>query len=82
MATARPRQTRPATRELCADPDDKTGALLYRIELWTEDKEGIERLLAVTATASIGYSAYFAAVRTYPDRCIVFRHRGRVLSVW
>jgi hypothetical protein len=56
--------------------------LQYRVELWDEAKRSVEQVLAVTASASIGYAAYFAATREFPQRCITLRHRDSVLSRW
>jgi hypothetical protein len=76
------------------DPDDKPpGAgsdrsttprddLPYRVELWNEDRTSVEQVLAVTAHSSIGYAAYYAATREYPDRYVTLRYRNRVLSRW
>jgi hypothetical protein len=56
--------------------------LPYRVELWNEDRTSVEQVLAVTAHSSIGYAAYYAATREYPDRYVTLRHRNRVLSRW
>jgi hypothetical protein len=56
--------------------------LPYRVELWSEDRTSVEQVLAVTANSSIGYAAYHAATREYPDRYVTLRHRNRVLSRW
>jgi hypothetical protein len=56
--------------------------LPYRVELWDDDKSEVEHVVAVTASASIGYAAYYAATREYPGRFITLRHRNRVLSRW
>jgi hypothetical protein len=56
--------------------------LPYQVELWTEDRSAVELVLAVTAHSSIGYAAYYAATREYPDRYVTLRHRSRVLSRW
>ncbi len=56
--------------------------LPFRVELWNEDRTSVEQVLAVTANSSIGYAAYHAATREYPDRYVVLRHRNRVLSRW
>jgi len=57
-------------------------ALPYKVELWDEAKSYVEQVLAVTAHGSIGYAAYYAATREYPDRYITLRHRGDVVSRW
>lgn len=59
-----------------AAPDD----LPYRVELWDETRMAVEQVLAVTAHGSIGYAAYYAATREYPDRYITLRHRHRTVA--
>jgi hypothetical protein len=56
--------------------------LPYKVELWNEGRTSVEQVLAVTAHSSIGYAAYHAATREYPDRYVTLRHRNRVLSRW
>jgi len=56
--------------------------LHYTVELWDQPKQAVEQVLAVTVSASIGFAAYFAATREYPQRCITLRHRHTVLSRW
>jgi hypothetical protein len=77
-----------------SDPDDSTdgrarhhpGAphkaeeLPYKVELWDDKKQGVELVLAVTAHASIGYAAYYAAAREYPDRYITLRLKNRMIA--
>jgi hypothetical protein len=67
---------RPRSPKAWNDDDD----LPYRIELWNSDKAAVEAILAVTASGTIGFAAYHAATREYPDRYIVLRHRASVLS--
>jgi hypothetical protein len=56
--------------------------LPYSVELWAADMSALEQVVAVSASPSIGYAAYFAATREYPGRVIVLRHRDRVISRW
>jgi hypothetical protein len=56
--------------------------LPYRVELWDEVKAGVVQVLAVTANGSIGYAAYYAATREYPDRYITLRHKNSIVSRW
>jgi hypothetical protein len=56
--------------------------LPYKVELWNAGGAGVEVVLAVTASASIGYAAFFAATREYPDRHITLRHKNNVVSRW
>lgn len=54
--------------------------LPYKVELWDESKTSIEQVLAVTANGSIGYAAYYAAAREYPNRYVTLRHRNSIVS--
>jgi hypothetical protein len=54
--------------------------LPYTVELWDADGKSVEQVLAVTAHGSIGYAAYYAAPREYPDRIITLRHRDRTVA--
>lgn len=61
-----------------AEHDD----LPYRVELWDTAKSSVEQVLAVTANASIGYAAYYAATREHPDRYVTLRHKHSFVSRW
>lgn len=54
--------------------------LPYKVELWDDAYEAVEQVLAVTADGSIGYGAYYAAIRQFPNRNITLRHKNRVIS--
>ncbi len=56
--------------------------LPFRVELWDEAKLSVEQVLAVTASGSIGYAAYYAATREYPNRFITLRHNNGIVSRW
>ena len=56
--------------------------LPYRVELWNNAKTGVEQVLAVTLSGSIGYAAYYAATREFPERYITLRHRDSIVSRW
>jgi hypothetical protein len=56
--------------------------LPYKIEIWNETASAVEQVIAVTANASIGYAAYYAATREYPDRHITLRHKNSVVARW
>ena len=56
--------------------------LPYKVELWNEAKEAVDLTLAVTASGSIGYAAFYAATREYPDRYVTLRHKNRIVSRW
>jgi hypothetical protein len=44
--------------------------LPYKVEVWNQADTAVEQVLAVTANASIGYAAYFAATREFLDRTV------------
>jgi hypothetical protein len=71
------RKVSPLERSL-AGADD----LPYRVELWDDEKKAVEQILAVTANASIGYAAYYAATREHPQRYVVLRHKRSIVSRW
>ena len=56
--------------------------LPYRVELWNDAKTSVEQILAVTISGSIGYAAYYAATREFPDRYITLRHKDSIVSRW
>src|SRR6478609_4175014 len=47
--------------------------LPYYMELWNEARTAVEQVLAMTANASIGYSAFYAAARDHFDRYVTLR---------
>ena len=67
-----------SSRPVPADRED----LPYKIEIWDETGASVEQVVAVTANASIGYAAYYAATREYPDRHITLRHKNSVVARW
>lgn len=56
--------------------------LPYVVELWSAHDGALEQVVAVSASPSIGYAAYYAATREYPGRVIILRHLDRVISRW
>lgn len=56
--------------------------LPYKVELWDVARNSVELVLAVTANGSIGYAAYYAATREYPERYVTLRHKNSIVSRW
>ncbi|HJU20709.1 MAG TPA: hypothetical protein VJ770_30035 [Stellaceae bacterium] len=56
--------------------------LPYKVELWDDAKAGVEQVLAITASASIGFAAFYGATREFPDRYITLRHKSSIISQW
>jgi hypothetical protein len=65
------------------DRDQNPGEELpYKVELWNTAGTSVELILAVTASPSIGYAAYYAATREHPNRQITLRHKNSIISRW
>jgi hypothetical protein len=79
--TGEPGGGRPGMPSFSPDPAEGED-LPYKVELWDEKKNSVEVLLAVTVSPSIGYAAYFAATREYPNRYVTLRHKSNVVSRW
>src|SRR5262249_38873292 len=56
--------------------------LPYKVELWDEQKVSVEQVLAITASAAIGFAAYFAATKEFSNRYITLRHKNSIVSRW
>lgn len=56
--------------------------LPYKVELWNTNGTSVDLILAVTASPSIGYAAYYAATREHPNRHITLRHKNSIISRW
>ena len=56
--------------------------LPYKVEIWNPSGSAVEQVIAITANASIGYAAYYAATREYPDRHLTLRHKNSVVARW
>ena len=56
--------------------------LPYRVEIWDHAGGAVDQVVAITANASIGYAAYYAATREFPDRQITLRHKNSVVARW
>jgi hypothetical protein len=54
--------------------------LPYKVELWDVQRTAVERTLAVTSSASIGYGAFYAAAREFPERYITLKHKNEIIS--
>jgi hypothetical protein len=63
-------------KSLFAEHED----LPYKVELWDDACEMVEQILAVTSNSSIGYGAYYAAVKQFPSRPVTLRYKNRVIS--
>jgi hypothetical protein len=89
----RPHRAVPYAFAAAADPDDEAPNvagfhrtpqgredLPYKVELWDADKKTVEQVLAVTAHSSIGFAAYYAAAREYPERYVTLRHKNSIVA--
>jgi hypothetical protein len=71
-------KTPPSGQKFQSDEED----LPFSVELWSSDMGALEQVVAVSASPSIGYAAYYAATREYPGRVVVLRHQDRIMSRW
>jgi hypothetical protein len=71
-------KTLPSGQKFQSDEED----LPFSVELWSSDMGALEQVVAVSASPSIGYAAYYAATREYPGRVVVLRHQDRIMSRW
>jgi hypothetical protein len=72
---------RPVPPPFAPNPTERED-LPYKIEIWDEDKASVEQVIAVTASASIGYAAFYAAAKEFPLRYITLRFKNRVVTRW
>jgi len=56
--------------------------LPFRVELWDNDRQSVEAVLAIAAHGTIAYAAFYAAAREHPHRYITLRHDNKILSRW
>ena len=77
-----PHGSRAAHRRGAGAASPEHEELSYRVELWNAAGEVVEQTLAVTSSSSIGYAAYYAATREFPDAVITLRHNTTIMSRW
>jgi hypothetical protein len=56
--------------------------LPYKVEIWNTEKTSVEQVIAVTASASIGYAAFYAAAKEFPLRYITLRFKNQIVTRW
>jgi hypothetical protein len=54
----------------------------YKVELWDRSGDAVEQVLAITSSPSIGYAAYYAATREFPESIITLRHKNSIMTKW
>jgi len=80
-AARRSRRRRPQELFIATHPGRSGGPALQGRNL-ERSRAFVEQIVAVTANASIGYAAYYAATREFPDRHITLRHKNSVVARW
>ncbi len=68
---------KPASR-FVAEPEE----LPYSVEILNPSGAFVDQVLAATTSASIGFAAYYAAVKEFPDRIITLRDKNSVVARW
>jgi hypothetical protein len=56
--------------------------LPYTVEMLDHSGAFVDQVLAATKSASIGFAAYYAAVKEFPDRKITLRQTNSVVARW
>lgn len=72
----------PSDRDDDVPKSSSSRPILVKIEIWNEAGAAVEQIVAVTANASIGYAAYYAATREFPDPRITLRQRIAWSPAW
>lgn len=54
-------------------------SLPYRVDLWSEDRGTIDRVLARVANATLAHAIFLAARGEHPDRYITLRHGAEII---
>ena len=72
-----PGQGNPIGAEL--DSDSLAELLPYRVDLWSEDRGTIDRVLARVANATLAHAIFSAAKGEPPDRYITLRHGAEII---
>jgi hypothetical protein len=52
------------------------------VEMLNRSGAFVDQVLAATKSASIGFAAYYAAIKEYADRTITLRHKNSVVARW
>jgi hypothetical protein len=54
----------------------------YKVELWNEQRQAVEQVLAVATSAAIAHAAFYAAAREFGDRYVTLKHKGAIINRW
>jgi hypothetical protein len=54
----------------------------YKVELWSDDRQSVEQILAVATSAAIAHAAFYAAAREFGDRYVTLKHKGSIINRW
>src|SRR5262249_55557517 len=60
-----------------SDPPEE---LPYRVELWLEDRDNVERILARAVSATLAHAIFKAAQVEHPERRITLSNTGRIIA--
>jgi len=80
LAAGKDFEDHPFRRPIGSRPRNAADELPYLVELWDEEKQAVDLVLAVTAHGSIGFAAYYAAIREYPNRYVTLRLNDKTIA--
>ena len=73
---------RPVRASARAQKRNPTEEFAYKVELWNEERQTVEQVLAVATSAAIAHAAFYAAAREFGDRYVTLKHKGTVINRW
>jgi len=73
---------RPVRRSARAQKRNPAEEFAYKVELWDEERQRVEQVLAVATSAAIAHAAFYAAAREFGDRYVTLKHKGAIINRW
>jgi hypothetical protein len=82
MSSENERARRPGRTAARAQKRNPAEEFAYKVELWNEDRQAIEQVLAVATSAAIAHAAFYAAAREFGDRYVTLKHKDAIINRW
>lgn len=75
------KQPNPASNVLSvSSPHEPQEALPYRVELWDQARQSVERILGDAISAPLAQAIFQSALQEYPGRHITLRYGARIIA--
>ena len=82
MASDRGRAGRPARAPIRVHKRNRADDFAYKVELWDEEGQKVDQVLAVATSAAIAHAAFYAAAREFGERYVTLRHKDAIINRW